>query len=463
MHNVSEPAQSFAPDGPWARLVERLRVDSLALDVLIVSAASLVLGLVQLGAPSLWVDESLTADEITWPYVRSLEGYYWLYYSVEKPWAALVGNSEWALRFPSVLAAMLSAALMVVLARRLFDRRIALLSGLFLATSPFVVKWSQQARGYTMLLALSLLATILLLRALERGTRGAFALYGLAFAAVIVWHPVGGLVLGLPHLVLILQNRQRFFPHGLLSAAIVLGLGVPWFAQISMRSAGSDTVIAWIPFPTWHIFTNAVLDASGAGWFGIVLAAVGLWVLLRRRERSLATWLAVWAFSPFIVAVVVSVAQHVFLDRYLIAAAPAFALLAAVAVTGVARRVGAGLVVVAAAATVVALVQWYSYGGSTNWRGEDWREASRYVTERSGGTDVVVVPWWSHAAAEYYGTKVASLSTADSVWVLTWSETGHELPASIRRPLGFGEHRLVEEHRFGWRVSAQLWKRPAAP
>jgi mannosyltransferase len=463
MHNVSEPAPGFAPDGLWARLVERLRADSLTLDVLVVSATSLVLGLVQLGTPSLWVDESLTADEITWPYARSLEGYYWLYYSIEKPWVALAGNSEWALRFPSVVAAMLSGALMVVLARRLFDRRVALLSGLFLVTSPFVVKWSQQARGYTMLLALSLLATILLLRALERGSRSAFALYGLAFAAVIVWHPVGGLVLGLPHLVLILQNRQRFFPHGLLSAAIVLGLGVPWFAQISMRSTGADTVIAWIPFPSWHMVANAVLDISGAGWFGIVLAAVGLWVLLRRGERSMATWLAVWAFSPFVVAVVVSVAQHVFLDRYLVAAAPAFALLAALAVTGVARRLGATLLVVAAAATAVTLVQWYSYAGSTNWRGEDWRSAARFAAQRSGGNEVVVVPWWSHAAAQYYGAKASSLSTADSVWVLTWSETGHDLPASTRAPLGFGQHRLVEEHTFGWRVSAQLWQRPAAP
>jgi mannosyltransferase len=461
MHDVSEPAQGFASAGVSTRLGERLRVGSLTLDVLIVSSVALVLGLVQLGAPSLWVDESLTADEITWPYARSLEGYYWLYYSIEKPWAAFAGYSEWALRFPSVVAAMLSGALMVVLARRLFDRRIALLSGLFLVTSPFVVKWSQQARGYTMLLALSLLATILLLRALERGSRGAFVVYGLTFAAVIVWHPVGGLVLGLPHLVLILQNRERFFPHGLLAAAVVLGLGVPWFAQISMRSAGADTVIAWIPFPTWHTVANAVLDISGAGWFGIVLAAVGLWVLLRAEKRSLATWLLVWAFSPFAVAIIVSIVQHVFLDRYLIAAAPAFALLAAVAVTGVARRLGATLVVVAAAATAVALVQWYSYADSTNWRGEDWLAASRFVTEHSGEDDaVVVVPWWAHAAAAYYGSRVTSASTADSIWVLMWSENGHALPADVRAPLGFGAHRLVEQHRFGWRVRAQLWKRP---
>ena len=201
MHDVQGVGQGFAPAEVSARVSDRVRAASLAVDVLIVGSVALVLGLIQLGTPSLWVDEALTAYEIRWPYSRSLEGYYWLYYSIEKPWAAIAGYSEWALRFPSVVAAMLAGALMIVLARRLFDRRIALLSGLFLVTNPFVVKWSQQARGYTMLLAVSLLATIFLLRALERGSRSAFALYGLAFAAVIVWHPVGGLVLGLPHLV----------------------------------------------------------------------------------------------------------------------------------------------------------------------------------------------------------------------------------------------------------------------
>ena len=54
-----------------------------------------------------------------------------------------------------------------------------------------MVRWSQQARAYTMVVALGLVATLLLLRALERGTRSAWAVYGLSLAAVIVWHPVG--------------------------------------------------------------------------------------------------------------------------------------------------------------------------------------------------------------------------------------------------------------------------------
>lgn len=464
MHELAGSPQRVASPDLARRAFARVRTGSLAVDAVIVSAVALGLGLIQLGAPSLWFDEALTAEEITWRYSRSLEGLYWLYYTIEKPWAAVAGYSEWSLRLPSVVATMLSGVLMIVLARRMaFDRRVALLSGLFLVTSPFVVKWSQQARGYTMLLALSLLATILLVRALERGSRGAFALYGLSVAAIFVWHPVGGLVLAVPHLVLVSQRRERLLPHGLVAAAIVLAVGVPWSAQVTMRSAGENAVMSWLQYPTLEAISRGVLEISGAGWFGIVLALVGLWVLWRASQRDRATWLAVWAFSPFAVVLVVSIVQPIYLDRYLIAAAPAFAVLAAIAVTGVARRLGATLLVLAAATTAVALIQWYAYPASANWRGEDWRAASEFVTERADGTAAVVVPWSASPAAEYYGADVVSVSTADAIWVVTWSETGHRLPPDERAPLGFGEHRLVERHDFGWRVSAQLWKRPGTP
>ncbi len=315
MHDVQGVGQGFAPAEVSARVSDRVRAASLAVDVLIVGSVALVLGLIQLGTPSLWVDEALTAYEIRWPYSRSLEGYYWLYYSIEKPWAAIAGYSEWALRFPSVVAAMLAGALMIVLARRLFDRRIALLSGLFLVTNPFVVNWSQQARGYTMLLAVSLLATIFLLRALERGSRSAFALYGLAFAAVVVWHPVAGLVLALPHLVLILQSRDRFLPHGLLAVASCWRSGCRGSRRSrcvlrakTRSSRGSRSRLA-TPSPT------PCLDISGAGWLRVVLAAVGLWVLFRAGKRNLATWLLRLGLLAVRRRLVVSVVQHVFLDR----------------------------------------------------------------------------------------------------------------------------------------------------
>jgi mannosyltransferase len=461
MHDTFESSQNLDGVGVTRRLADRVRAGSLALDVLIVSGAALVLGLIRLGAPPLWVDESFTVADLERPYAFYMQGYYWLFYTVEKPWTLVAGTSEWALRFPSVIAAMLSCSLLVVLGRRLFDRRVALIAGLLLATSPFVVRWSQQARAYTMIVAVTLVATLLLLRAVERGTRPAWVWYGVAFAAVMFWHPVVGLLLVVPHAVLAYQRRGRFLPHGLLAVAIVMAFGVPWSAQLALRSRG-ESVISWLEYPTAEVAGRALLDVSGATGLGLALGALGLWVLWRTGKTSMSVWLGVWAFSPFVVSLIASFAKPLFLDRYLIVASPAFALLGGVALMGLGRRLRVTAAVVVVLATAVGLGEWYSTGEGGNWRGEDWRSAAAAVESQTDG-DVVVVPWWAHPAPEYYGADVQDTSTSDSIWVLNWSETGDELPADERAGLGFGEHVLVEEREFGWRLSVQHWQRPGTP
>jgi mannosyltransferase len=444
---------------PEPRL-ERVHARSLALEIAIASGLALLLGLIRLGTPSLWIDEAATARAVRSSVANLFDGYHGLYYSIEMPWTFFAGTSEWALRFPSVVGSMLACALLVVLAHRLFGGSIPVVSGALLAANPFVVKWSQQARGYTFLLVVTLLATIALLRALERGTRSAWALYGLAFSAVLVWHPVAGIVLVAPHAVLVAQRRERAIPHALLAAVVICAVGVPWVGQIALRSTGEGVATNWLEAPSAATVVRAVADISGIAGLGVLLAAVGLWVLHRGGQADRAVWLGAWAFAPFAVALLITVVKPVFLDRYLIVAAPAFALLSAVALVRVSSRLGLAAAGVVVVAMCLALGSWYRVAGDGNWRGENWRDAVRFVLERRSESDVVLVaPWSAHPSAEYYGANVVDVSTAPSMWVLTWSETGDDITAAERAALGFGDHRLVERAEFGRRVTAQLWRR----
>ena len=286
------------------RAFASVRAPSLAVGIAVASGIALVLGLIRLGAPSLWFDEAFTADAVhrspEWWFDN--DQYHVLYDAVSRAWTSFAGTSEWALRLPSVFGAMAACALLVVLARKVFDGWVALVSGILLATSPFLVKWSQQARGYTLLLAVSLVATLCLLRALERGTRGSWALYGVAISATVVWHAVAGLLLVPAHLVLIAQRRQKLLPHGPLAAVIFLAVAVPWAATIAMRSTGAGVGMNWLTAPSPSIVAHAVLDISGAAGLGLLLAVVGLVVLRLARRTDLAVWLGVWAFAPFVLA-----------------------------------------------------------------------------------------------------------------------------------------------------------------
>jgi mannosyltransferase len=440
----------------------RLRTSVLARDVALASLVSLILGLIRLGAPSLWEDEAFTWAEMQYSLGKKLDvQLHFLHLVLVEPWAALAGTSEWALRFPSVIGATVAVGSLVVLANKLFDRRVALVSGLLLAASPFFVKWSQQARAYSMFVALCLVAMLLLLRAFERNSRSAWAVFGLALSVVIVWHPVSGCLMLPAYAVFIGQRRERFLPHGLLSVVIVAILAVPWAGTTAMRS---KTQMSWIEFPTLEVAGRAVLDASGAVGIGLVLAGLGLWVLRRTGRSNLAVWLGAWALCPFALALLVSTLQPIFVDRFLIATAPAFAILAAVGLLGTRPWLRWAAAVAVVLATAIGLAQWYAPKDGGNWRGEDWRTATHTALElKKPGDDVVVVPWWAYQSAEYYGAQPHDTSTADSIWVLNWSETGHELPPAERAPLGFGDHVLVEEHRFGWRLSLQLWERPGTP
>jgi mannosyltransferase len=465
VQDVSRAATAVADVPPSSPSLSRVWSSSLARDAALVSAVSLVLGLVRLGAPSFWIDETFTAAEMRYSLIDKLDvQYHFLYLVLIQPWAAVVGSSEWALRLPSVLGAMAAVGLLVVLGTRLFDRRVGLVGGLLLATSPFFVKWSQQARPYTMFVALCLLTMLLLLRAFDRGTRGAWAAFGVALSVVMIWQPAAALVMLPVYAVFVVQRRDRFLPHGLLGLVIAGAVGLPWAAITAMRSTGEGVNINWIDFPTAHQATWALLDVSGIVGLGVVLAAVGVWMLLRSGRSQLAVSVGFWAVGPFAVSLAVSALKPIYLDRFLSGAAPAFALLAAVALVGLGPKLRVAAVAAVVAATAVGLAQWYAPTDDGNWRGEDWRSAVRTVLElRQPGDDVVVAPWWAFHGAEYYGAHPNDTSFADSIWVLNWSETGHRLPAEERAGLGFGDHVLVETRDFGRRLQAQHWERPGRP
>ena len=80
---------------------------------------------------------------------------------------ALAGESEYALRFASVIAGVLLVPLLYVMGKRLFSERAGVLAAVLGTFSPFLIWYSQEARMYTLLATLSLASVYLLLRAID--------------------------------------------------------------------------------------------------------------------------------------------------------------------------------------------------------------------------------------------------------------------------------------------------------
>ena len=102
-----------------------------------------------------------------------------LYFLALRPWLQMAGTSEFALRFPSLLAGVLSVPLTYVLSLRLtHERRIAALSGLLLATAPYAIWYGQEAKMYA---ALTILIPLQLYLAVQASWRGGWWRWGLLY------------------------------------------------------------------------------------------------------------------------------------------------------------------------------------------------------------------------------------------------------------------------------------------
>jgi len=153
--------------------------------LLIVTWVAFLLRTVNLAGQSLWRDEVDAIRFSSWSLSELLAGLFRvghngpLFFLLLRPWRSLTGDSEFALRYPAALLGTLAVPLGFALARQLgFSRRVGLLLGLLLATSPYLVWYGQEAKMYALLLALVILAFIAYLKALTipsptlRGFRG---------------------------------------------------------------------------------------------------------------------------------------------------------------------------------------------------------------------------------------------------------------------------------------------------
>ena len=96
-----------------------------------------------------------------------------LYYYIVAGWGRIAGWNEWALRYPSTIFGVLAIPLLAVLALRLARlRAAALLAALLAALHPLLVYYGQEARMYTLLVLLGILAVYVLARADDRDPPG---------------------------------------------------------------------------------------------------------------------------------------------------------------------------------------------------------------------------------------------------------------------------------------------------
>jgi len=175
-----------------SRTEDSARSTLLALAALTVVAA--LLRFPTLGEQSYWFDESVTVHLLRMDLGSMLrqipesESTPPLYYLIAWLWVKVFGLGEFGLRSLSALIGTATVPLAFLAARELCSRRVGLAVAALASVSPILIWYSQEARAYALLTALSALSLWAFARLLREPSGRAAAVWALASAFALASH-----------------------------------------------------------------------------------------------------------------------------------------------------------------------------------------------------------------------------------------------------------------------------------
>jgi hypothetical protein len=359
VRSIAIARSSSHPRRPAA---SRLAADAVAVAAL--AGGSLALRTYGLGR-HLWMDEGIAVGIAGHPLDRipgllRLDGSPPLYYVLLHAWMAAFGRSEIAVRWLSVLLAVACVPAALWAGTRVRDRRTGWALAVLVACSPFLVRYAQDARMYSLVVLLGLLCVGCFAGAFVHRRRVDAVRFGVALALALYTHTWAlflavALVLAYAGVLAAAPVRDR---HGLVrDGAIGFGLAAvlyaPWVPTVVFQAR--HTGAPWATTPTLSDLGHAPAAVMG-GW--VAVAVVGLAVIAAigvqrraaapstpgRSPRVLALALAALAVVPVLLGWALSQRSPAWDTRYLaVVVAPALAL----AALGIARAGRAGVAILA--------------------------------------------------------------------------------------------------------------------
>ncbi len=338
-----------------------------------------------------------------------------LYYLLLRPWLALAGLSEYALRFFSVFFGTLAVPLIYRLTRRLFPAlpSLGVLAAVLTATSPYLIWYGQEGKMYSLVLVLALLSMDRYLAALERGGWQRWLSYVVITGATVYVHFIAALLVPVQFVAFLLSGsgtRKERWKGWLGSTGLLLLPFLPLLRwQVPLALSPAETGYEFKPLHEMlvSLFASYSLGpaAGSLTWAALLFAFLLLagWLLWREDRSHLAklALLTGWLFIPVLGLFLVTLVRPMYTARYLVFVLPAYLILLAAGLVAIARRsrLLAGLLL-AALLVSNSLMIWRQAAVPMK---PDFRAATKYVASRMSPHDLLIfqIPYGRHSF-DYY-------------------------------------------------------------
>lgn len=361
------------------------------------------------------------------------------YYLVLSVWQDIFGSSVVSLRGFSVACGVATVILLYLLLRRLLPEQVAKIGALLAAFGPFLVRYSDEVRMYSLAALLAVLSTYLIVAALDKKTKRKWAWwlgYGLTMAAGLYTQYFFIFILPV-HLVYTLYVHQwsiknllknKFWWFGNLVAGGLFLIWLPtMLAQMSRVQEGF-----WIPPMSIDSISNTLshfvlYNNSLTPIVGITLPIIAVVIsltLLKKRFRPAIWLLAGWLALPIIAVSLLSLDRPVYIDRYFTYSAPAFYALLAAMIYALSQK-KTWLAPVLTASTLVLFSFGINNVGAVAWH--RMGQTAEFVNQQyQDGDTIVSAELYTYFDFSYY------------------NQTGSQIKLLSENPLGkYGEYSLL--------------------
>jgi mannosyltransferase len=273
------------------------------------------------------------------------------YYLIAKPWVALFGNSVFSIRFLSLLFSVGIIYLIYRIIDKLWDKKAAYWSAMFVAFSPFLIRFGQEARMYGVVAFFTTLATYYFINFVKEKKQVYLMGYTLSMIIAMYTQYYSFFVIISLWLIYILLTPDVWKFHWVrgikdssgvlnwrwwLANVTLLVLYLPWFPiaykQVTRVSSSYWIKPEWITIKTIpanvsQFVTYTHMDAL-YGWHGLIGATIywlivavlvgsGLILLKVKDKRNLIFSLYIFGYLPMLLVFILSkLRTPIYQDRY---------------------------------------------------------------------------------------------------------------------------------------------------
>lgn len=401
--------------------------------IILIIILSFLLRIYDLGGENLWFDESTTVYTARQSISEVLanKDIHNLYYAIIHFWIKLFGDSEFSVRFPSVIFGVLSIYVIYRLGEQIFNTKVGLLSAFVLSISTYHIRYSQEARPYSLLLLAVLVSNYYFIKILRdnklRDNKIDKIKYLISSVIMIYSHVFGLFYLICQNIYYLIEKGEGKGRPNVKSwigiQFIILLSIVLWMPMLLKDITGSIQENQNNPaikiFPSFNFIYGTFILFVGSEqilYLFIITIILGLIIGLseykndgykdKKFEYMQYIFAIIWLFIPimmgFLVSYIMKRPSYSIYSRYFIASSPVLILIFSKFVTNIItikKGIFAAVMISFVLIFQISLMDQYYVGVDK----ERWKDVANYVIENKKDGDIVLLyPEFGRIPFGYY-------------------------------------------------------------